>query len=118
MRAARGCKRLLGEAMTTISPPEKPASPDTLLIPADVAGPMCGRSEASWWRDHAVGRVPAPVKLGGRTLWRVQELRAWVAAGCPLRMAWEALLAQGRKTRPSGQAAGADPSEGGASHAS
>src|SRR5215510_12160845 len=41
------------------------------LVGADVAGPMCGRSEASWWRDHAAGRVPAPVNLGGSTLWRV-----------------------------------------------
>jgi predicted DNA-binding transcriptional regulator AlpA len=62
-----------------------------LLVPADVAGPMCGRSVASWWRDHAAGRIPAPVKLGGRTLWRVAELRAWVEAGCPDRRTWEAL---------------------------
>jgi len=81
------------------SPP--PASPpvvvaDTaqpLLIPADVAGPLCGRSEASWWRDHAAARVPAPIKLGGRTLWRVAELRRWVEAGCPPRRTWEALTA-------------------------
>jgi predicted DNA-binding transcriptional regulator AlpA len=63
---------------------------EALLVPADVAGPMCGRSEASWWRDHAAGRAPAPVKLGGRTLWRVEELRRWVAAGCPDRRDWEA----------------------------
>jgi predicted DNA-binding transcriptional regulator AlpA len=61
-----------------------------LLVPAGVAGPMCGRSEASWWRDHAAQRVPAPVKLGGRTLWRTDELRRWVAAGCPPRRVWEA----------------------------
>jgi predicted DNA-binding transcriptional regulator AlpA len=67
-----------------------PLSLEALLVPADVAGPLCGRSEASWWRDHAAGRVPAPVKLGGRTLWRVEELRRWVAAGCPDRRDWEA----------------------------
>src|SRR5438046_1151463 len=64
---------------------------ETLLVPADVAGPMCGRSEASWWRDHAAGRIPAAIKLGGRTLWRVEELRSWVAAGCPDRRTWLAL---------------------------
>jgi prophage regulatory protein len=62
-----------------------------LLVPAEVAGAMCGRSEASWWRDLAAGRIPAPIKLGGRTLWRTQELRAWVEAGCPDRRVWEAL---------------------------
>jgi predicted DNA-binding transcriptional regulator AlpA len=64
---------------------------EALLVSASVAGSMCGRSEASWWRDHAAGRIPTPVKLGGRTLWRAEELRAWVAAGCPARRIWEAL---------------------------
>ena len=64
-----------------------------LLVGAAVAGRMCGRSEASWWRDHAAGRVPAPVRLGGRTLWRVCELREWVDAGCPDRRTWEPLQA-------------------------
>jgi predicted DNA-binding transcriptional regulator AlpA len=68
-----------------------------LLVPADVAGPMCGRSEASWWRDHGAKRIPAPVKLGGRTLWRVEELHAWVTAGCPSRSVWEALEKACRK---------------------
>jgi predicted DNA-binding transcriptional regulator AlpA len=64
---------------------------EPLLISADVAGPMCGRSTASWWRDHAAGRIPAPIKLGGRTLWRVEELRRWIACGCPDRGSWDSL---------------------------
>src|SRR5438128_158512 len=68
-----------------------------LLVSAEVAGSMCGRSEASWWRDHAAKRIPAPVKLGGRTLWRVDELRRWVEAGCPVRSVWEAREKFGRK---------------------
>jgi predicted DNA-binding transcriptional regulator AlpA len=71
--------------------PEQSPTGEALLVSADVAGRMCGRSEASWWRDHAARRIPAPVKLGGRTLWRVAELRRWVDAGCPCRSAWEAL---------------------------
>src|SRR5437773_510866 len=79
-----------------------PASPtvEALLVPAEVAGLMCGRSEASWWRDHAAERIPAPVKLGGRTLWRVEELRRWVAAGCPDRRTWVALTVNGKGGRP------------------
>jgi predicted DNA-binding transcriptional regulator AlpA len=75
------------------------AAPAPLLVGADVAGPMCGRSEASWWRDHAAGRIPAPVRLGGRTLWRAAELAAWVEAGCPCRRMWEALRATQRNGR-------------------
>jgi hypothetical protein len=68
---------------------------EALLVPADVAGPMCGRSKASWWRDLAAGRVPAPAwRSPGRTLWSVLELRQWVEAGCPLRNTWEILRSQ------------------------
>jgi predicted DNA-binding transcriptional regulator AlpA len=68
--------------------------PAPLLVPAEVAGPMCGRSEASWWRDSAAGRIPAPIKLGHSTLWRVEELQSWIEAGCPDRKTWEALRRQ------------------------
>jgi predicted DNA-binding transcriptional regulator AlpA len=67
-----------------------PLALEPLLVGADQAGPLCGRSEASWWRDHAAGRIPRPVRIGGRTLWRLEELRRWVAAGCPDRQSWEA----------------------------
>jgi len=36
----------------------------------------------------SAGRTPAPVRLGKRTLWRIQDLEAWVASGCPPR--WRA----------------------------
>jgi predicted DNA-binding transcriptional regulator AlpA len=61
------------------------------LLSAKESGQMCGRSPASWWRDHAAGRVPAPVYLGGATRWRAKELRAWIEAGCPPRKQWEAM---------------------------
>jgi predicted DNA-binding transcriptional regulator AlpA len=48
------------------------------------------RSERSCRDDLAAGRLPAPLKLGGSTRWRVAELRDWVAAGCPSRTDWEA----------------------------
>jgi predicted DNA-binding transcriptional regulator AlpA len=79
---------------------QTPAAPppiEALLVPAAVAGRMCGRSEASWWRDYAARRIPAPVRLGGRTLWRVQELREWVDFGCPDNKAWQALQSAKRK---------------------
>lgn len=76
------------------STPRIASGVEPLLVPADVAGPICGRSEASWWRDHAAGRIPAPIKLGGRTLWRIEELRRWISAGCPDRRSWETLCRQ------------------------
>lgn len=42
-------------------------------------------------RTHdATGRLPAPVRIGGRVVWRVDEIRAWLAAGAPNRDEWEA----------------------------
>src|SRR5262249_18320332 len=65
-----------------------------LLVGAAEAGRLCGRSEPSWWRDHAAGRVPAPAwKAPGRTLWSVEELRDWIAQGCPPRKEWEVIRA-------------------------
>jgi predicted DNA-binding transcriptional regulator AlpA len=31
---------------------------------------------------------PMPIALGGRKLWRYEELAAWVRAGCPARERW------------------------------
>jgi predicted DNA-binding transcriptional regulator AlpA len=64
---------------------------EPLLISAAAAAQMCGRSVASWWRDHSAGRIPAPLKLGGRTFWRAEELRRWIEVGCPPRKLWEGL---------------------------
>ena len=54
-----------------------------LLIPASEAAHLCGRSVASWWRDLRAGRVPEPIRLGGKTLWRRADICQWVEAGCP-----------------------------------
>ncbi|HUU97656.1 MAG TPA: hypothetical protein VM487_18120 [Phycisphaerae bacterium] len=65
---------------------------ERLLVDSDEAAAMCGISRTMWWGLHSSGRVPAPVRLGRRTLWSVEELRGWIGAGCPARERW---LAQG-----------------------
>lgn len=40
---------------------------------------------------NASGRIPSPIRLGRRTVWAADELRAWLAAGAPDRSEWEAL---------------------------
>jgi len=45
-------------------------------------------------RTHdAAGKLPKPLKLGGRVVWRLDELRAWLDAGAPDRATWTALRA-------------------------
>jgi predicted DNA-binding transcriptional regulator AlpA len=83
---------------STICTPADPVTiaAEPMLVPAREAARLCGRSLASWWRDVASGRVPAPIRLGGgdRPYWRVEELRRWVEAGCPDRRTWEAMRPQ------------------------
>lgn len=67
-----------------------------LLVGAADAAALCGVSRSTWWMFHSSGRVPAPIRLGRRTLWRADELRRWVDAGCPARERWEALQ-EGRR---------------------
>lgn len=56
-----------------------------LLISALEAAAMCGVSGRTWRRWESAGRAPAPVRVGGTVRWRVDQIHAWVAAGCPPR---------------------------------
>lgn len=64
--------------------------PDPLLVTAKQAAGMCGKSLRTWRTWDAAGWIPRPVRIGRSTLWRVDELQEWVAAGCPRREEWEA----------------------------
>jgi predicted DNA-binding transcriptional regulator AlpA len=78
------------KTVTSVAEPEQ--------VSAAEAARIAGVSESSWWRLHASGQVPAPNKLGGRTLWVLGGpfgLREWIRQGCPSRQAWKALT--GRK---------------------
>ena len=62
-----------------------------LLLTTSQAAALCGRSLRTFRTWDAAGRIPQPVRIGRSTLWRAEELRAWVAAGCPRRQEWEDL---------------------------
>ena len=51
------------------------------------------RTVRTW---DAAGRLPAPVRIGGRVVWRVCEIRAWLDAGAPDRETWAAIRAARR----------------------
>jgi predicted DNA-binding transcriptional regulator AlpA len=63
-----------------VTQPEVP-----LLVPAGRAAQMCGKSVRTWRSWHAGGLIPSPVRIGRSLLWRVADLEAWTAAGCPTR---------------------------------
>jgi prophage regulatory protein len=48
------------------------------------------RTVRTW---DAAGKLPAPVRIGGRVVWRLDEVRAWLDAGAPDRETWAAIRA-------------------------
>jgi predicted DNA-binding transcriptional regulator AlpA len=72
--------------------PSLPIVPEaeTLLLNARLAARICGKSIRTWRAWDSAGWIPRPIRIGRSTLWRADELRAWVAGGCPRRQEWEA----------------------------
>ena len=50
--------------MTTVS------ATDRLLIGAKEVARLLSIVPSTLWSWHSVGKLPAPIRLGGRTLWR------------------------------------------------
>lgn len=62
------------------------------LINRKAAAKLVGVSTATWDRMSAAGKTPAPLRFSQRNVkWRLQELKDWIAAGCPERMTWESI---------------------------
>lgn len=58
-------------------------APEPLLIQAEELARMLGVSTRTLWRLLSAGRLPRPVRFGGNTRWRLAEVKAWIARGCP-----------------------------------
>lgn len=63
---------------------------EKLLVTAKEAAKLCGKSLRTWRTWDSAGWIPQPIRIGRSTLWRLDELREWVEAGCPRRGEWEA----------------------------
>jgi predicted DNA-binding transcriptional regulator AlpA len=63
-----------------VNPPEE--RPPLLVSCKEVAR-LTGLCERSVWAFSASGKMPPPIALGGRRLWRYSEITAWVRDGCP-----------------------------------
>jgi predicted DNA-binding transcriptional regulator AlpA len=47
----------------------------------------CGlRTVRSW---NATGKLPKPIRIGGRVLWYLPEIRSWIECGSPSRETWD-----------------------------
>ena len=62
-----------------------------LLLRVPEAAALCNSAVRTWRTLNAIGKIPRPIRLGRSIYWRPDELKAWVAAGCPDRVTWEAM---------------------------
>ena len=69
--------------------PSSSAVVEPILLSAVQAAQLCGVSRSHFLGLHVAGKVPLPVRLGRRTLWKTDELKSWVEAGCPPREVWQ-----------------------------
>lgn len=59
-----------------------PKNETPLLINAEEFATMLGVSERTLWRLLSADKLPQPLRLGGSTRWRLEEVRRWVDSGC------------------------------------
>jgi len=52
---------------------------EKILLTSKEAAKLLSIGESTLWRDCKEGKLPAPVKIGGATRWRVADLLAFVA---------------------------------------
>ena len=71
-------------------PPERPEAQPPLVADARRLARLldCGVRTLRTW--DSAGKLPAPLRIGGRVVWRVAEIDDWLAAGAPTREVWEA----------------------------
>ena len=50
------------------------------LINAREVASILGIGVSTLWRNVRADKIPAPIKVGGATRWRVSEIVAWIEA--------------------------------------
>ncbi len=65
---------------------------EVLMVDLKQAAAIAAVSVATWDRMNAAGRTPQPIHLSrGCVRWRLDDLRLWVAHGCPNRTTFSTL---------------------------
>ncbi len=67
------------------------------LLTAKTLGQMLSLSKRQVHRLNLLGKIPAPLRIGGAVRWSAEEISAWLAAGAPNRKLWEMTLGKKRE---------------------
>ncbi len=69
--------------MTELAPDHHDDADRPLLLPVEEVSRLTHLAPRTVWRYASAGRMPAPIRVGNRKLWRRQDLEEWVERGCP-----------------------------------
>ncbi len=73
-------------------------SEEVFTVDARRLAELLGLSLRTIRRFDSAAVLPRPIRIGGAVRWRYDELKAWIASGCPDRRRWES--AEFAATRP------------------
>ena len=59
-------------------------SVEPLLMTADQVAALLQISARTVWRLRSSGKLPRPVEVGGSVRWNCEQMRKWIAEGCPV----------------------------------
>lgn len=75
-----------------VQPVPQQAVPDeSLLLDTKQVAELLGIGERTLWRWSRSGIAPRPIKIGKTVRFSADEIREWVAKGCPHERQWEHL---------------------------
>lgn len=89
--------QMAAKGVCVVPTPVAVDNPEPLLIDVKAVCALVGVGRTLWLSMVASGKTPAPVRLGRRTLWRREEIVAWIDSGCPARATWVMMKAGLRK---------------------
>jgi predicted DNA-binding transcriptional regulator AlpA len=63
--------------------PRSDSSSQATLITVGQLAKMLQTSVRTVWRLRSAGQMIEPIKIGGNTRWRLDQVRDWIRDGCP-----------------------------------
>jgi len=60
-----------------------PAATLPQMITVEELARTLGMSKRTVWRLLSYGQIPQPIRVGGCTRWRLDEVQRWIDMGCP-----------------------------------
>jgi predicted DNA-binding transcriptional regulator AlpA len=59
-----------------------------MLIDSREAMRLLKVAKRTLWQMHTTGKMPPPIRIGRAIRWRLEVLKQWVEAGCPVDPEW------------------------------